>query len=423
MGGSDRFDPVYDYLRGEPAENVCLRYGIGRKELERRIAEYQHLARRAAALENFPGEKLSRNDPCPCGSGKKYKRCCLPLHEEIKKTLPKDYWLAQEEKARKRKYLEKEVQRGFDLLHSMDFQKAERLATKLLAEFPEDDRLHDILMTVCLVEKRYDDALVIARKRWQVALEERDYYQEHGRHKRDNNDSVVHFYSPSTWLEKFWIAQRASTYALEFPIGNNWALKNLVSEIMAANDMKKFPQRDEEGYRVRRESLEPVIEKVKSYGEEAYPYVLPLSYYFSWASLFVPEIVAAPGTERSFRLLAELSMFRFPFFAQMCLKHLEEAGKRSIPIIRQVIESHRAFDELKVGLILVLGNVVCEESFSILVELTEHESPYVVNWVAQALGRHQNPAALPYLERAKERLGELSKIAGAIKELAGTQGS
>jgi tetratricopeptide (TPR) repeat protein len=26
--------------------------------------------------------KLGRNDPCPCGSGKKYKKCCLPLHEE-----------------------------------------------------------------------------------------------------------------------------------------------------------------------------------------------------------------------------------------------------------------------------------------------------------------------------------------------------
>jgi tetratricopeptide (TPR) repeat protein len=25
--------------------------------------------------------KIGRNDPCPCGSGKKYKRCCLPLHE------------------------------------------------------------------------------------------------------------------------------------------------------------------------------------------------------------------------------------------------------------------------------------------------------------------------------------------------------
>jgi uncharacterized protein YecA (UPF0149 family) len=25
-----------------------------------------------------PGPKVGRNDPCPCGSGKKYKKCCLP---------------------------------------------------------------------------------------------------------------------------------------------------------------------------------------------------------------------------------------------------------------------------------------------------------------------------------------------------------
>lgn len=24
-----------------------------------------------------PGPKIGRNDPCPCGSGKKYKKCCL----------------------------------------------------------------------------------------------------------------------------------------------------------------------------------------------------------------------------------------------------------------------------------------------------------------------------------------------------------
>jgi preprotein translocase subunit SecA len=23
-----------------------------------------------------PTEKVGRNDPCPCGSGKKYKKCC-----------------------------------------------------------------------------------------------------------------------------------------------------------------------------------------------------------------------------------------------------------------------------------------------------------------------------------------------------------
>ena len=26
-------------------------------------------------------EKVGRNDPCPCGSGKKYKRCCLAKEE------------------------------------------------------------------------------------------------------------------------------------------------------------------------------------------------------------------------------------------------------------------------------------------------------------------------------------------------------
>jgi hypothetical protein len=28
------------------------------------------------------GERISRNDPCPCGSGKKYKNCCRPRDVE-----------------------------------------------------------------------------------------------------------------------------------------------------------------------------------------------------------------------------------------------------------------------------------------------------------------------------------------------------
>ena len=28
-------------------------------------------------LERSMNKKLGRNDPCPCGSGKKYKKCCL----------------------------------------------------------------------------------------------------------------------------------------------------------------------------------------------------------------------------------------------------------------------------------------------------------------------------------------------------------
>jgi len=33
-------------------------------------------ARPSAAPRTATGEKVGRNDPCPCGSGKKYKRCC-----------------------------------------------------------------------------------------------------------------------------------------------------------------------------------------------------------------------------------------------------------------------------------------------------------------------------------------------------------
>lgn len=29
-------------------------------------------------------EKIGRNDPCPCGSGKKYKKCCLGKDEKNK---------------------------------------------------------------------------------------------------------------------------------------------------------------------------------------------------------------------------------------------------------------------------------------------------------------------------------------------------
>jgi tetratricopeptide (TPR) repeat protein len=32
--------------------------------------------------------KLGRNDPCRCGSGKKYKKCCLPLDERSAATPP-----------------------------------------------------------------------------------------------------------------------------------------------------------------------------------------------------------------------------------------------------------------------------------------------------------------------------------------------
>jgi hypothetical protein len=39
-----------------------------------------NLALRSLKMNKKPG----RNDPCPCGSGKKYKNCCLKLEETIR---------------------------------------------------------------------------------------------------------------------------------------------------------------------------------------------------------------------------------------------------------------------------------------------------------------------------------------------------
>ena len=57
-------------------------------ELERISKKSEFRNQTSEMQEEFDEEpdevsKVGRNDPCPCGSGKKYKRCCLPDDEEI----------------------------------------------------------------------------------------------------------------------------------------------------------------------------------------------------------------------------------------------------------------------------------------------------------------------------------------------------
>jgi preprotein translocase subunit SecA len=49
---------------------------IQRKK-EREMAELQFVGGGAAEAKGpvVKGQKVGRNDPCPCGSGKKYKKC------------------------------------------------------------------------------------------------------------------------------------------------------------------------------------------------------------------------------------------------------------------------------------------------------------------------------------------------------------
>jgi hypothetical protein len=415
--------PVLEYMQGGDADMICAKYGITRAELEQRSRSYQESRRQMAIADQLTTQKVGRNEPCPCGSGKKYKKCCLAKHEEARKSIPADQLKEMEERQKLLEVLEKQVHKGFDLLFSQDFAKAQHLALRLLETYPEDDRLHEIVVMASMATGDYDGAFHICRRRWQIAQEENDFFNKNGYHKRAGEDQKqpVNFYSPSTWLEKFWISQRSRTYREQYPNRGDVHLIKLVDNLKIANDVKRFPARQEEGYEVRKQALTPFLSQLEDAGEAAIPYLLPLTYTFSWVCLFVPDLLLAYGTTGCAGLLAELSMFRFPYFTQKCLLNLERFEQRAVQEIDRVLQENPAFDELKIGLISVLGNIQSVESFSILARMTEHQNPYVVNWAAQALGRHSNPEALPYLEKAKKRLGDLSEIAGAIRELVGEE--
>ena len=56
-------------------------FGSGVERLSRRPrSNIHHLEEERLARKSRPvvaEKKIGRNDPCPCGSGKKYKKCCL----------------------------------------------------------------------------------------------------------------------------------------------------------------------------------------------------------------------------------------------------------------------------------------------------------------------------------------------------------
>jgi len=54
---------------------------LASKKLEAKVAEQERLVARKPPPRPMPGStrptRIGRNDPCPCGSGKKFKHCCM----------------------------------------------------------------------------------------------------------------------------------------------------------------------------------------------------------------------------------------------------------------------------------------------------------------------------------------------------------
>jgi tetratricopeptide (TPR) repeat protein len=139
--------------------------------------------------------KLGRNDHCPCGSGKKYKRCCLPEHEATaaaaaaanttrpavgRAPLENTHFACDDDG------LDEASNRVVDLVHKGRLDEAERAARDLLARFPYVHDGFERLAMVC--EARGD--------RTQAA----EYYRQALAFMTDNADN----YDPEAidWMRK-----------------------------------------------------------------------------------------------------------------------------------------------------------------------------------------------------------------------------
>ncbi len=64
----DDFDVAYHMFRGEKLPQMPVRPNL--------MLEDQNDTEETRPAPVVKGKKIGRNEPCPCGSGKKYKKCC-----------------------------------------------------------------------------------------------------------------------------------------------------------------------------------------------------------------------------------------------------------------------------------------------------------------------------------------------------------
>jgi tetratricopeptide (TPR) repeat protein len=122
--------------------------------------------------------KLGRNDPCHCGSGKKYKQCCLAPDEAAR--------LAALPKAAPRAQTPRSGLRGFmDFLNAIDpgedgLDAASNIVPDLIKEGRLDEAekaAHDLLRRFPEVHDGYDRLGMVAEARGEN-LQAADYYRK-----------------------------------------------------------------------------------------------------------------------------------------------------------------------------------------------------------------------------------------------------
>ncbi|HEY5168798.1 MAG TPA: SEC-C metal-binding domain-containing protein [Thermoleophilia bacterium] len=130
--------------------------------------------------------KTGRNDPCPCGSGKKYKQCCLARDEAAAATARAAQAAAAPARPpRPVRFLQirddvdeltEASNAVIDLVHAGRLDEAEKAAHDLLARFPDVHDGYDRLGMVCEARGEPRQAADYYRKVIAVIAEHPDDY-------------------------------------------------------------------------------------------------------------------------------------------------------------------------------------------------------------------------------------------------------
>ena len=125
--------------------------------------------------------KIGRNDPCPCGSGKKYKHCCreraeaqtrmpspvqgapdAPVHTPHRADTREDtaVWVESE--------LDRASNAVIDQIRAGQLEEAEKAAYRLLKDYPEVIDGHERLAMV--YEARSDQRKAAEHYRWALRI-------------------------------------------------------------------------------------------------------------------------------------------------------------------------------------------------------------------------------------------------------------
>jgi tetratricopeptide (TPR) repeat protein len=122
--------------------------------------------------------KIGRNDLCPCGSGKKYKKCCMASDEAAarpakpapaRRPSVANYFQEQDE-------LTEASNAVVDMVQAGNLDAAERAAHDLLARFPDVHDGYDRLGMVCEARGDHRQAADYYRKAIDVIRNHPDNY-------------------------------------------------------------------------------------------------------------------------------------------------------------------------------------------------------------------------------------------------------